>query len=135
MFFFKQKTAYEMRISDWSSDVCSSDLVFDGTEFERGHRQNHAGEIGTADFRIRERRPRGKVIFGIEAYANAGTKAAAEAGTLVCRSLRARLDLQLLHAGARRTPVKAHNSGVDDVATARHRHPGLGHRGHPHGTP
>src|SRR3546814_8871757 len=28
-FFFKQKTAYEMRISDWSSDVCSSDLYFD----------------------------------------------------------------------------------------------------------
>src|SRR3546814_6001171 len=40
-FFFKQKTAYEMRISDWSSDVCSSDLVAMkhadfaiGTEFE-----------------------------------------------------------------------------------------------------
>src|SRR3546814_4672905 len=32
-FFFKQKTAYEMRISDWSSDVCSSDLppAGDGT--------------------------------------------------------------------------------------------------------
>src|SRR3546814_10056495 len=30
-FFFKQKTAYEMRISDWSSDVCSSDLK---TEFQ-----------------------------------------------------------------------------------------------------
>src|SRR3546814_3101303 len=28
-FFFKQKTAYEMRISDWSSDVCSSDLRLD----------------------------------------------------------------------------------------------------------
>src|SRR3546814_3955721 len=27
MFFFKQKTEYEMRISDWSSDVCSSDLL------------------------------------------------------------------------------------------------------------
>src|SRR3546814_19389162 len=27
MFFFKQKTAYDMRISDWSSDVCSSDLT------------------------------------------------------------------------------------------------------------
>src|SRR3546814_4342842 len=27
VFFFKQNTAYEMRISDWSSDVCSSDLV------------------------------------------------------------------------------------------------------------
>src|SRR3546814_5392750 len=29
-FFFKQKTAYEMRISDWSSDVCSSDLSAPG---------------------------------------------------------------------------------------------------------
>src|SRR3546814_2419358 len=28
IFFFKQKTAYEMRISDWSSDVCSSDLMW-----------------------------------------------------------------------------------------------------------
>src|SRR3546814_12517634 len=34
-FFFKQKTAYEMRISDWSSDVCSSDLIVPG---ERSHR-------------------------------------------------------------------------------------------------
>src|SRR3546814_3404010 len=31
LFFFKQKTAYEMRISDWSSDVCSSDLWRDTT--------------------------------------------------------------------------------------------------------
>src|SRR3546814_6255870 len=30
-FFFKQKTAYEMRISDWSSDVCSSDLFLPRT--------------------------------------------------------------------------------------------------------
>src|SRR3546814_6462659 len=30
VFFFKQKTAYEMRISDWSSDVCSSDLAAEG---------------------------------------------------------------------------------------------------------
>src|SRR3546814_1650986 len=46
-FFFKQKTAYEMRISDWSSDVCSSDLEqhgktaggndFDGTPDLRLH--------------------------------------------------------------------------------------------------
>src|SRR3546814_17907220 len=34
-FFFKQKTAYEMRISDWSSDVCSSDLRF--RRFERSN--------------------------------------------------------------------------------------------------
>src|SRR3546814_7070702 len=31
-FFFKQKTAYEMRISDWSSDVCSSDLLLPRSE-------------------------------------------------------------------------------------------------------
>src|SRR3546814_9769408 len=37
MFFFvKQKTAYEMRISDWSSDVCSSDLVADAVTPVRG---------------------------------------------------------------------------------------------------
>src|SRR3546814_5283084 len=33
-FFFKQKTAYEMRISDWSSDVCSSDLACPSTVIE-----------------------------------------------------------------------------------------------------
>src|SRR3546814_1490275 len=31
-FFFKQKTAYEMRISDWSSDLCSSDLLTPAAE-------------------------------------------------------------------------------------------------------
>src|SRR3546814_7584840 len=54
-FFFKQKTAYELRISDWSSDVCSSDLRWqrrkDGEEFlgqieisevtEREHGRSH----------------------------------------------------------------------------------------------
>src|SRR3546814_8398126 len=38
--FFKQKTAYEMRISDWSSDVCSSDLIdvgIDAQHVGRGH--------------------------------------------------------------------------------------------------
>src|SRR3546814_18110507 len=34
-FFFKQKTAYEMRISDWSSDVCSSDLSGVGAALEK----------------------------------------------------------------------------------------------------
>src|SRR3546814_3763244 len=36
-FFFKQKTAYEMRISDWSSDVCSSDLVLTVARIDDGH--------------------------------------------------------------------------------------------------
>src|SRR3546814_1557280 len=42
LFFFKQKTAYELRISDWSSDVCSSDLSRAAAEqFRRNsHREN-----------------------------------------------------------------------------------------------
>src|SRR3546814_2862227 len=44
-FFFKQKTAYEMRISDWSSDVCSSDL---------GHLPfEQIGDGGQTDMRMR----------------------------------------------------------------------------------
>src|SRR3546814_9494679 len=36
VFFFKLKTAYEMRISDWSSDVCSSDLIKDMIHISHG---------------------------------------------------------------------------------------------------
>src|SRR3546814_11794115 len=38
-FFFKQKTAYEMRISDWSSDVCSSDLTLTALWYLTGWQQ------------------------------------------------------------------------------------------------
>src|SRR3546814_9745713 len=53
-FFFKQKTAYEMRISDWSSDGCSSDLVrCRGTTDDRGigieHVERHDIPEGRAD--------------------------------------------------------------------------------------
>src|SRR3546814_8339069 len=37
-FFFKQKTAYEMRISDWSSDVCSSDLALSAADLVVDHK-------------------------------------------------------------------------------------------------
>src|SRR3546814_15763789 len=42
-FFFKQKTAYEMRISDWSSDVCSSDL--DGDAARAAHHRMRQPQI------------------------------------------------------------------------------------------
>src|SRR3546814_13556440 len=55
-FFFKQKTAYEMRISDWSSDVCSSDLedfagvfvghALVGIDEGPGEVLGHAGRVG-----------------------------------------------------------------------------------------
>src|SRR3546814_4736965 len=47
LFFFKQKTAYVLRISDWSSDVCSSDLeVADPRERQGKARQMNAGKGG-----------------------------------------------------------------------------------------
>src|SRR3546814_9488299 len=54
-FFFKQKTAYEMRISDWSSDVCSSDLLkalaFDYHRFAKRNAALFKGQSGsTADW-------------------------------------------------------------------------------------
>src|SRR3546814_15089444 len=74
MFFFKQKTAYEMRISDWSSDVCSSDLLVrqheDGRVVghlcylrqdderwqqhpgHRSHRPNHAHHVLVQQLRV-----------------------------------------------------------------------------------
>src|SRR3546814_4349588 len=58
IFFFKQKTAYEVRISDWSSDVCSSDLTTDArahvaTTGEKGGQCRHgamrSGSVGIDD--------------------------------------------------------------------------------------
>src|SRR3546814_5640709 len=46
--FFKQKTAYEMRISDWSSDVCSSDLVDARTELEARQRAVRVRQVADA---------------------------------------------------------------------------------------
>src|SRR3546814_7109238 len=52
-FFFKQKTAYEMRISDWSSDVCSSDL--------RTHTDTGAAAAATRGVERRAYCPRAEV--------------------------------------------------------------------------
>src|SRR3546814_10397705 len=54
IFFFKQKTAYEMRISDWSSDVCSSDLYRDarpGFDLRGVERRTDAGQDRAPDER------------------------------------------------------------------------------------
>src|SRR3546814_10070193 len=51
-FFFKHKTAYEMRISDWSSDVCSSDLVKRSRVGGRGDSLGLNGNKTLADRRL-----------------------------------------------------------------------------------
>src|SRR3546814_3212714 len=60
-FFFKQKTAYEMRISDWSSDVCSSDLVLHATAEER------RGFIEEAAGILKHRRRKEKTLRKLDA--------------------------------------------------------------------
>src|SRR3546814_8780353 len=56
-FVFKQKTAYEMRISDWSSDVCSSDL---------GVAPVRAAEGDVGDTDVGERQKLGFAVVGVE---------------------------------------------------------------------
>src|SRR3546814_8791481 len=62
VFFFMQKTAYEMRISDWSSDVCSSDLTLCarhnryGPDAREGVARSAAPGTGAGEGRSEERR-------------------------------------------------------------------------------
>src|SRR3546814_3872332 len=53
-FFFKQKTAYEMRISDWSSDVCSSDLPArpGRTDRRSAHRRHRRASPGLSPMKL-----------------------------------------------------------------------------------
>src|SRR3546814_7669707 len=65
-FLFKQKTAYEMRISDWSSDVCSSDLmVMDSLRYwvEEVHVDGFRFDLATALGREREHFDENAVFF------------------------------------------------------------------------
>src|SRR3546814_8966089 len=56
-FFFKQKTAYEMRISDWSSDVCSSDLSSARlASIENSMKPRTKESVSSSDSRSEERR-------------------------------------------------------------------------------
>src|SRR3546814_8884951 len=61
LFFFKQKTAYEMRISDWSSDVCSSDLSAHTCTGDGGGMALRAG-LGLQDMEFVQFHPTG--IYG-----------------------------------------------------------------------
>src|SRR3546814_3977226 len=83
--FFKQKTAYEMRISDWSSDVCSSDL------FELGGKRSAriaAGEAGVVAARARGREALLTYAYDLaRAYAAAeiADRRLAQIGSASCR--------------------------------------------------
>src|SRR3546814_7141513 len=62
-FFFKQKTAYEMRISDWSSDVCSSDLGIarrGQEDLERARRADGRDQVADRGHAVAQAQPAGR---------------------------------------------------------------------------
>src|SRR3546814_384054 len=61
IFFFKQKTAYDMRISDWSSDVCSSDLRAVGRAVGRSERDTDILRVQELERALIDRAERGDV--------------------------------------------------------------------------
>src|SRR3546814_8830457 len=65
IFVFKQKTAYEMRISDWSSDVCSSDLACIDRVDSPGTRMDLGGRGLCTDWRGARDGDAGRIVEGI----------------------------------------------------------------------
>src|SRR3546814_8966876 len=126
-FFFKQKTAYEMRISDWSSDVCSSDL----------HAREPAQPAsGLSDRAGRPERPDGEEPRGRDGGAEGAARLAPHPpGRASCAVLRERLDLAdpgVRRAGPapvaatardRRRPARQHALPPPGPAAARGGHP------------
>src|SRR3546814_8845586 len=106
VFFFKQKTAYEMRISDWSSDVCSSDLA--GTlpathararaSGNRPHTSNPRAHgaypqadrwrlrLRRADARLRLARRAARGAEGVSAAGRSEERSVGKGGVRTCRS-------------------------------------------------
>src|SRR3546814_3934744 len=72
VFFFKQKTAYEMRISDWSSDVCSSDLGHERGDEESGGRQGLPGMADDAGVRGHLLQPAAGFLLAFQAPGHSG---------------------------------------------------------------
>ena len=104
----------------------------DVAEAERGHLQDHRGEVGAQDLRLGELRPGEEVLLGVEADRDAVGHAAAAAAALVGARLRDRLDGQPLDLQPRGVARDAGRARVDDVPDARHRQRGLGDVGGEH---
>src|SRR3546814_9419519 len=86
VFFFKQKTAYEMRISDWSSDGCSSDLAGSGGASARSTRKRKVRAMADRpDFHVITGGPGSGKSTLIEALAVEGFDHMPEAGRAIIR--------------------------------------------------
>src|SRR3546814_8612195 len=108
-FFFKQKTAYEMRISDWSSDVCSSDLTFSAiyiapllaghgphcaVAWRRAAPRSSGGRLGITELSAKVYRPAHENRRAVAAAGHCGLRYSSPLLSLIPRSfnLRCRAD-------------------------------------------
>src|SRR3546814_8105869 len=94
-FFFKQKTAYEMRISDWSSDVCSSDLPF-GAGIDRNDVPARGGKLH------RLAAGRGAEVEHRPAFAGAQQSCGQAGGQILHRSEERRVGTECVSTGRSR---------------------------------
>src|SRR3546814_4247582 len=137
-FFFKQKTAYEMRISDWSSDVCSSDLLLDELAQhilvvvhrppERGQGHVDADQYGGKKGDIARQQPEPAVDVAYEGFEEAvdDVEVGVHGQALCCALSVARVDVGGADEALRPLPRRFHRlllTGLlDRIGTILRRH-------------
>ena len=102
---------------------------------QRGHLEDHRGQVGAQDLRLGELGPAGEVVLGVQPDADAVGGAPAAALALVGRRLRDGLDRQALHLGPVAVAGDPGRARVDHVLDAGHGQRGLGHVGGQHHPP
>ena len=109
--------------------------LFHIAKFQAQHAQNHASQRRAQDFRVGIARPRGEIVFAVQAHTHARADASAAALALFRGSLRDRLDMQTFELIALDVALDPRGAGVDHVADARHRQRGLGNIRRQHDAP
>src|SRR3546814_11954825 len=114
IFFFKQKTAYEMRISDWSSDVCSSDLVHGRRKRMSIEILDPTHEMGAPAFSLAARLPMlaGKTV-GIVSNGKRGTRPFFDAVERELRSEERRVGTGCVSTGSSRLWRSLYKKKID----------------------
>src|SRR3546814_4175889 len=117
-FFFKQKTAYEMRISDWSSDVCSSDLVAKKVEAVAGALSERAQQTGRDAVTVAG--ATAQTLAGLQDLGDRGHALAATMTKIVddgsrARAVRGEAHGKIRQASERATALKAASQSIEQM--------------------
>src|SRR3546814_7399937 len=111
--FFKQKTAYELRISDWSSDVCSSDLLGFAVVIVTIFAHSFSASWWARRLGIDKGKELGVLLIGANGWTNAFGSALKQYGLAVTVADTSKFALR----GARKQDLEVHRGAVLDEAT------------------